>query len=472
MPPFIASILFTIGILGLFYLDRGYNAQVTKALWIPTAWVMITISRPVSMWLGMTPKGAIGTIYLEGSPIDRAVILALEVAALLVVINRIGPVGRILRKNWPILLFFLYAASSILWSDYPFVTFKHWIKGIGDVMMVLIVLTEPSVSDALNRLVTRAGFLLLPLSVLFGKYYPDAGSIFNHSWNREWTGVATQKNGLGELCAILGLGLLWRFRTTYNDREDPGRSRRLLALGTVLGMSAWLLWMCNSLTSICALIMGSIVILVSPRPRFRRRPALVHLVIVAMLSVAVFALFFQSSGALVKALGRSSTLSGRTVIWAAVLSVPVNRLVGAGYETFWVGPRMQEVWAGTGMDGMKVNEAHDGYTEMLVNLGWIGVTLLGFLIVGGYRNVAAELRNDPGFGGLRMAFLLNALIIGLTEAAFRVMSPMWIFFLMGSTAIPLAATVQGQDMGKDIQFRMDSDRQASSSTSEGVLARY
>ncbi len=43
-------------------------------------------------------------------------------------------------------LFFLYAALSMAWSDYPFVTLKHWIKGIGDVMMVLIVLTEPNIA--------------------------------------------------------------------------------------------------------------------------------------------------------------------------------------------------------------------------------------------------------------------------------------------------------------------------------------
>lgn len=440
MPPILASALFTIGILGLFYLDRGHGAHVSKALWIPTVWLMIICSRPVSMWLGMAPTGGISDVYLEGSPIDRAVFLFLVAAALLVVIKRAGKVGPILRKNWPVVLFFAYAAMSILWSDYPFVTFKHWVKGVGDVMMVLIVVTEPNVAEAIERLITRIGFVLLPLSVLFVKYYPELGRLVTRSWTEEAVGVATQKNGLGELCAIVGLGLLWRFRTTYNDSEDFGRRRRLLALGVVFGMALWLLYVCDSLTSICALVMAGLVLLFSGRTAFRRRPALVHVVVVAMLAVSIYALFFQSSRALVQDLGRTPTVSGRTAIWAAVLSVPVSRWVGAGYETFWVGPRMREVAALCGAD---VNEAHDGYTEMLVNLGWIGVGLSGLLIVCGYRDVTRALRADAGLGSLRTAYLLNAVLTSFTEAAFRMMDPVWVFFLLAVLAVPVALPPDG-----------------------------
>ncbi|MGH9345341.1 MAG: hypothetical protein ACRD19_16465, partial [Terriglobia bacterium] len=136
-------------------------------------------------------------------------------------------------------------------------------------------------------------------------------------------------------------------------------------------------------------------------------------------------------------LGRAPTLSGRTEIWADVLSIPVNRLVGAGYETFWLGPRLQEVWALCGED---INEAHDGYTEMLLNLGWIGVGLLGVLIVTGYRNATAALRSDPDIGGLMLAYLLAALIVGFTEAAFRMMYITWIFLLLAIMAASLVAS--------------------------------
>ncbi len=80
MPPGIASIIFTIGIAGLFYIDRDQHKGVSKALWIPTAWLFFCLSRSPSEWLGMNPTVDIATSYVEGSPLDAAVFEVLEVA--------------------------------------------------------------------------------------------------------------------------------------------------------------------------------------------------------------------------------------------------------------------------------------------------------------------------------------------------------------------------------------------------------
>jgi O-antigen ligase len=430
MPPAVASIIFGIGIAGLFFLDRGEKSRVSKALWIPTAWLFFCLSRSVTWWLGMSPPAADDAgVYFEGSPLDRDLLTVLEAGALVVVISRWGRVGPILRRNWQIGLFFFYAALSISWSDYPFVTLKHWIKGVGDLIMVLIVLTEPSVAGAIRRLFTRLGFVLLPWSVLLSRYYPLLG---HSKVSFETIGVSETKNTLGMLCDTLGLGLLWCFRNAYNDREDPKRGRRLLALGAALALTVWLLWMCNSLTSICALTMASAVMLLSTRPAFRRKPALVHLLISAILGFSLYALFYQSSGALKQTLGRDATMSGRTEAWPIMLSIPNNRLVGAGYESFWLGPRLEKLWEAFG--GYRVSEAHNGYIEMLLILGWIGVALLGVLIATGYRNVIRAYRRSPEIGSLRIAFFLATIITGFTEAAFRMMSPTMIVFLLAIAA--------------------------------------
>jgi multisubunit Na+/H+ antiporter MnhG subunit len=430
VPPFIAAFLFLIGIVGLFRLDRDPDAQTSKALWIPTAWLMIMCSRPTSMWLGMSPSGGTANIYVEGSPIDAAVLMALVAAGLALVIARKDRIEPILRGNWPILLFFLFAAFSITWSDFPLVTFKHWVKGVGDVLMVLILLTEPNATDAIKRLVTRLGFVLLPLSVLFCKYYPEIGRAPTHSVGLNWRGVTMGKNILGGVCVVLGIALLWRFRKAYNDREDPRRQGKLVALGAVLGMTLWLLWRGNSMTSICVLAMASALMLLSGRPVFRSHPALVHLLVLVILGGTVYALFVQPT--LVENLGRDPTLTGRTEIWAGVLSFPVSGLVGAGYESFWLGQRLDQIFAR--FPDMLISEAHNGYLEMFLNLGWIGVSLLAVIIISGYRGASAAFRKDPDMGGLCLAWLVAAAIRGQTEAAFRMLSNSWIFLLLAVMA--------------------------------------
>jgi exopolysaccharide production protein ExoQ len=380
----------------------------------------------------MDPSSNEARAYLEGNPVDRNFLIVLQVIALIVLIYRRRRVGAILRRNWVIGLFFLYAALSMAWSDYPFVTFKHWIKGIGDVMMLLIVLTEPDAFEAIKRLVTRLAFVLVPLSLLFIWYYPSLGRTYTMDFTPEAVGVATQKNGLGELCDIFGLALLWRFRNSYNDRKDPNRTRRLLALGTVLAMIVWLLHLCNSMTSICALSMAGGVMLLSTRPAFRRRPAFVHFFIAGVLVLSLYALFFQSSGGLIASLGRNTTLTGRTTVWPELINLVNHRLLGVGYESFWLGPRLEKVWVIT--QGLRINEAHSGYVEILLTLGWSGVALMGGLIATGYRNVIAAYRLDPDAGSLRIAWFLAPLITGFTEAAFRMMGLTWIVFLLATAA--------------------------------------
>jgi exopolysaccharide production protein ExoQ len=144
-------------------------------------------------------------------------------------------------------------------------------------------------------------------------------------------------------------------------------------------------------------------------------------------------LFGNHSGGLVHSLGRDPTLTGRTEIWQAVLSVHTNPVLGAGFENFWVGERMERVWEIT---AQHIQEAHDGYLEVYLNLGWIGVVLLAAVIVTGYRNAVAIYRRNLHAGRIRVALFTAGVIYSVTEAGFRMMSPIWIGFLLAVTFVP------------------------------------
>lgn len=440
MPPIIATIIFSVGILGLFYLDRHDGERVSHALWIPALWLFINTSRSVSMWFhiqGTFYAGADATeAYVEGSPVDRAFFTVLMVAAVAVLFKRANRVGPILRKNALLLTYLTFCLFSLVWSDFPVVGFKRWTKtAFGDIPMMLLVLTDPHPLNALKRMLTRLGFLLFPLSILFIMYYPRLGRRLTNSWTMEPVGVATQKNSLGLDCLIFGVFFLWIVLSVYQDREDSSRRRRLLAYGTIIAMIAWLLRACNSTTSIVGLACASVVVWFAGRSG--RRPIWVHLLVVAVLGLATTALFFNPGGDMVEALGKSKTFSGRTEIWSAVLSLHTNPLIGTGFESFWLGSRldfMTHIFPNN-----PVNEAHNGYLELYLNLGWCGICFLAAMLLVAYTRVIFRRRQNPRLAALLLGFLLCTLFNAFSENAFRVMTPSWIFLIL-----VLLATSQAQ----------------------------
>lgn len=179
MIPIIASIICAFGIWQLFRLSRQAEVQPSTALWIPTMWLFIAASRNVSQWLQFSSGGY--DQYLEGSPLDRAVLSGILALGVIVLINRGGRVGKLLQANIPILLYFLYCGISFAWSDFPDVSFKRWFRALGDLVMVLIVLSDPDWLAALKRLLTRLGFVLVPMSVLFIRYFPQLGRMYTRA---------------------------------------------------------------------------------------------------------------------------------------------------------------------------------------------------------------------------------------------------------------------------------------------------
>lgn len=431
----VATVVYTLGICMLFLLDRDPDERTSKALWIPVLWLLINGSRPVSVWLQVGPTMDSPEKYLDGSPLDAVVWAILLAAGLVVLVFRGRQVRMFLLANWPIILFFAYCALSISWSDYSFVALKRWFKAVGDVIMVLIVLTDPHQFSAIRRLLTRAGFVLVPLSVLFIKYYPELGRSYNPwSWEPAFGGVTMGKNLLGMTCLVCGLGSLWCFFAAYESQKGTKRTRKLVAHLVILAMVIWLFWMANSMTSLSCFILAGAVMAATTLTRLARKPAAVHVLVAMVILVTIFALFLDTEGGMVQTLGRDPSLTGRTTVWNVVLSLVRNPLLGTGFESFWLGDRLEKVWDGLQEKG--IQEAHNGYLELYLNLGWVGVTLLAVLIVTGYRNVVATFRENPEEGRIKLAFFVASLTYSFTEAGFRMMAPVWIAFLLATLVVP------------------------------------
>lgn len=433
MPPTVALFLWVVLLLALLYFDPATGRKPSAALWVPITWMFILGSRLPSLWLGPS-GGTTASALEEGNPLDRSIFFGLMVLALGILISRAFKWGDFFMRNLALTLFLSFAFISFLWSDFPLIALKRWFRDLGDYLVILVVLSDSDPLDAVRTLLRRVSYMLMSLSILLIKYFPALGVAYD-PWmgGATYGGAAPSKNMLGIACLISGLYFFWDTLVRWPERKSK-RTRRVILLNILFfAMTLWLLHMCDSATSRLSLALGCLVILAAHSKISKRHPGFLKLMIPATFLVYVILAFgLGLSGSFASAAGRDPTLTGRTEIWGAVLSVHTDPLLGTGYESFWLGPRIEKVWQAAGMTG--VIEAHNGYLEVYLQLGVIGGCLLLGFVIAGYRNVWKRLTPFSSLGSLTLSIWTVFVFHNLTEADFR-SGPMWLIFSLASLAI-------------------------------------
>jgi O-antigen ligase len=430
----LAFLICGLGIAGLFFLDRDKSVRTSKALWLIVIWLGLVGSRPVSVWLGVGGSSAPSDLAatLDGSPMDAAVFEALILAGIVVLFQRKKKTIALLKASGPVALYFVYCLASVTWSPFPEPAFKRWIKAIGDLVMVLVLVTDPQPTTALRRLFSRLGFVLFPASILLIRY-TDLGRAYDVDGTPMNTGVTTNKNSLGLIVYLVSLGALWSVWVLLKDKKAPNRTRRLVAQITLLAFGVALLQMAHSATSIACFILGGGLMLATGLPAIRSRPGRVHALCLTIVLAGALAMLFGGGSALSSALGRGSGLSGRSDIWNAALAAADNPIIGTGFESFWNANAHKVARTLTllgFLDMSNLVSAHDGYLEVYLDIGLVGLCLISLVLISGYRRAGEAFRRNPEVGGLILAYLVTGVFYNITEAGFRLMSPSWIFLLL------------------------------------------
>lgn len=430
----LAFLLFSVGVAGLFYLDRDESVRTSKALWLPVMWICIAGSRAVSTWFGTTGAGSDGVLAstLDGSPMDAAIFEVLIAAGVVVLFQRRNRAIAFVKASGPVLIYFLYCMISTAWSPIHGPAFKRWIKDVGDLVMVLIIVTEAQAIAALGRLFSRVGFILLPFSVesirwgVVGRGFDDDGN----PWN---VGLTQNKNALGLIVFVVSLGVLWNVRALLMNKTAPHRTRRLVAQGTLLIFGIWLLQMAHCATAIACFVLGCALMLATSLRAIRNRPARVHALCLGIILAGGMTLLFGGESTVTGALGRKSNLTGRTDIWKASLAAADSPVLGTGFESFWntnvekVAVGLPGFWAPTIHN---LVSAHNGYIEVYLDLGFVGLCLIALILISGYRHAVKSFRRNPHFGSLMLTFIVTSAFYSITEVGFRVLTPSWIFLLI------------------------------------------
>jgi O-antigen ligase len=223
----------------------------------------------------------------------------------------------------------------------------------------------------------------------------------------EWRGIFDHKNGLG---SVMALSILVEWHLPTQTRFSIALNRLALLLSAVL------LVFSSSMTPMIALVASLLFLQIYKFAMQRLRIPVYAIVLATLLMIASGAtMLFIDSERVTNALGRTSDLTGRTEIWGRVMSyIPERPVLGYGYSGFWYGASSKSLTVDQVM-GTRIMYSHNGYLEILLTLGAVGLLLaLGFLATGIKRafDLSEQHRSSVYLWPLAFLFFLTVHNIG------------------------------------------------------------
>ncbi|MBN2008200.1 O-antigen ligase family protein [candidate division KSB1 bacterium] len=420
MPPIVALVMCLGFVIFLLRIDYKQVPKMSLALWLPTIWILIAASKPLGVWFPFTSR----VEDVTSSPLDQATLLILFSLGLLVIVRRKLKWLNIVRKNVWLIVFVYFLFLSIFWSDIPFISFKRWIREVIAVLMALVMLSEQNPQRAMQAILRRTAFILIPFSLLLIKYFPTRGVEYGR-WSGDimWIGVTMQKNGLGRLCMISAFFLIWTFikrwqgldravvkYQTYAELLVFALTLRLLVGPTLQAYSA------SAVMAFLAGLMAFFVLFWMKKSKVDMRAIPFELVIVIVIFFGVVSVFEGglATSDITGALGRDGTLTGRTEVWANLLPVATQRIIlGHGFGAFWTN---------TSRMNFEISDAHSGYLDVMLETGIMGLFLISVFIISSCRKAQSLLYTDFYWASLWIVFLLMLVVHNVAETSLNTLT--------------------------------------------------
>ncbi|MEQ9358325.1 O-antigen ligase family protein [Coleofasciculus chthonoplastes] len=326
--------------------------------------------------------------------------------------------------------YILVMLLSFSFSNMPGYTFKASIVHIGVTLVLIYIGKQYSWKELLAMLTWYHGIAVI-LFLVFGKQY------LGH------------KNYVGPTMALSAIILyLWSV--------DVSKKYKLifmsLATLAVVFVQQAESGMGKALIFILICLLGCL--------RFLKRlpPRIAFACMGVFLAIAVSLLILITENAeyiIVEKLGKDMTLTGRTLFWPLIVDA-INRhpLFGYGYGGFW------QDWRGAdnpafnirAPNGYQPPHSHNGFLDIGVNFGWIGVSLFILsLLVNIYYGVLHLIRTKDATAGLPLVIFTWLIITNYTETSLVAISSGWAFYVLMTARLTMDVVAKNTSDDAHIQ---------------------
>ncbi|SDF64527.1 O-antigen ligase [Klenkia brasiliensis] len=314
--------------------------------------------------------------------------------------------------HWSSLIFFGWIGASSFWSVAGGATFD------GVVLSLLLLLAAAAVWETCGPEQTLAAFLsglrvVVALSAITYVFVPSIGREQSFYQAGAFTGLFVQRNVASFVMVVIIISTvaLW-------DREwSLGRKHKecfwliLTLLCLLLARSS------TSLVVLAAvLLLGLVVRQTRKMSEVGRRVTLAAVTaMVAGFALIIFTNYSAASGLL----GRDASLTGRTIIWAAVLPfINAQPWIGYGWNALWT-PGVQvteEMWSSA---HFAFAHAHNAFLDVILQVGFVGLVLLLIFPLGRFVVNTSRLEETAARPVVWSSMAFGCLLLyGVTEQSF------------------------------------------------------
>ena len=369
----------------------------------------------------------------DGNAFIRSALLACLAISMLGIIQHIGTSVKLFLRTWPVWVLLLWFLLTSHWASYPDISIRR------SIAYITIYLIAVSLAVSFEHPVDFQRPLYLALVLIFLANIVAAQIIPPNNAKLGVNGLYAQKNGAG----VIALYVIMVMTVSIALRR-PLITKLFSACLVILGWA--FLISTQAKTSYAIAVCLSFMIPVLSYLLLKPKAYMLFAAAVCALLFGVMVLVFQLMNLTLEELGKAIfvdlTFTNRTFIWNAVIPEIWHRpWTGAGFGSFWatgrllnpINARPDEFF----MDAKLINEAHNGYIDIALQAGFIGLVLALLVMARAAWQLcrAISIRSDDCDGRvscmIMLALGLAIEIANLTESqVFQYSNPVGYLFVL------------------------------------------
>ena len=342
----------------------------------------------------------------EANPFSTACQTAILLGLAVLCARRWRRVAFVVVQSRALLLFMLLAAASLAWSAAPDLTLRRVVT-LGSTVGFAWYACASFPMERMIRMIAACALVSAVASAAAALALPAVGVMTEGDLAGAWNGVYAHKNPLGWMMILGCLSYGWLWAQTPQRRVRYGLYIVFCFAVAVMSRSRTAQLMILLLPVVAC---GIGVAKLGGLSRFWA----VYLLIVGGAVAAVLGWLFFAD--VMTALGKDPTLTGRVPLWSFLLGDVAERpMLGYGYGAYFLDVSAHLQWIRRLVD-WSAPEAHEGYIELLLQLGIPGLALGVWLLLSTARMALSRpLRDELPWASYAAVYAICYLAINFID---------------------------------------------------------